>query len=313
MNKIAPILIITFNRPDYLSQLLDVVQNIESSCIYIYRDGPRKDNEEDKIATEKIVELIGSRRFKSPIKTNYSAVNNGCGYGPYNAISWAFSQEEELIILEDDCIPTPVFFDFCTDMLIKYRNEDNIRLVSGRSNMPEHSIFLKYDYIFSQYAPTLGWATWKRVWSGFDLNMPELKDFLRKKGFYNIYGTDEEAKFMQQRYKIYSKDKKLITHSWDCQFGFYSRRNGALGIVPSKNLVKNIGISGTHPSESSSYIYAMAAEPVYSYRKSPQSIDIDKDYDYEFFNKFVYYKYPNIFIRMCNKLRRIYKLLTSEK
>lgn len=307
MNKIAPILIITFNRPEYLSRLLDVVQNIDSSCIYIYRDGPRKDNMKDKIATEQVVELIESRSFKSPVKTNYSPVNNGCGYGPYNAISWAFTQEEELIILEDDCIPVPIFFDFCSDMLAKYRDEPKVRLISGRSNMSEHPIFKRYDYIYSQYAHTLGWATWKRVWNGFDIKMLGLREFLRHKKFYSIFSTKEEADFMQKRYRYLLKDKKLCTHSWDMQFGYYCRREGALGIVPAHNLIKYIGIEGTHPSPISSYLYQINSEQEFSYTKCPALIKVDRDYDYKYFSKFVYEPQLSIIQRIINKIKKLCK------
>lgn len=307
MKQVSPILIITFNRPDYLSQLLDVVQSINTSCLYIYRDGSRTNNEADIIAEDKIRKLLAERKFSYPIKTNFSPVNNGCGYGPYNAISWAFMQENELIILEDDCIPSPVFFDFCTDMLDRYRGNENIRLISGRSHMSEHPIFRKYDYIYSQYAHTLGWATWKRTWEGFDMKMKDLPEFLRQKKFYNLFANKEEADFMQSRYKRLYKDENLVSHSWDMQFGYHCRKSGALGIVPSKNLVKNIGCIGTHPGPATSYIYQLNAETEFSYIHFPDTISLNREYEYVYFRKFVYTPKINILKRVKNKIIRLCK------
>lgn len=306
MDKIAPILIITFNRPDYLRALLDVVQDIDTSCLYIFRDGPRKGNQNDIQAGEDIKDEIKKRTFSFPVKTNFSEQNYGCGYGPYNAISWAFTFEEQLIILEDDCIPSPVFFNFCTDMLDQYKNHNNVRLISGRSHYSHHPIFKKYDYIFSQYAHTLGWATWKRVWNGFSLDMPGLDDFLKKDGFRDIFATSTEAHFMQRRYKKVRNDKNLSSHSWDIQFGFYCRRTGALGIVPSKNLVRNIGYIGTHPSKEDSYLYTLPAETIFSYgTKEPLTVSLNKEYELSYFKKFIKKQMPSIYVRVLNKIKRI--------
>ena len=40
-----------------------------------------------------------------------------------SAIGWFFEQEAEGIILEDDCLPAPAFFNFCDNLLEKYRND----------------------------------------------------------------------------------------------------------------------------------------------------------------------------------------------
>ena len=52
--------------------------------------------------------------WEADIKTLYHKKNNGCMKGVSSAINWFFDNEDEGIILEDDCVPHPDFFPFCT-------------------------------------------------------------------------------------------------------------------------------------------------------------------------------------------------------
>jgi len=49
-----------------------------------------------------------------------------CGHGPFNAISWIFKTEDRAIILEDDCVAELLFFNYCSDLLERYKNDTRI-------------------------------------------------------------------------------------------------------------------------------------------------------------------------------------------
>ena len=76
------------------------------------------------------------------------------------------------IILEDDCDPSDSFFTFCKELLIKYENTEEIKMISG--NFYYEKLVVNKDndnsYFFSRRPGTHGWATWRRAWKKFDPN-----------------------------------------------------------------------------------------------------------------------------------------------
>lgn len=271
--------------------MISALRDAEVEKLYVFKDGPRPNNTQDLVASKKIEELINGINWNCNVKKLFLNNNLGCGYGPYTAISWAFNSEEELIILEDDCIPTKPFFSFCTEMLQKYRNNDNVRHISGRSYLPNHPVFKKSDYIFSQYAPTWGWATWKRVWNNFDMQMRELTDFFKRGGYTNQFSSKKEASFFNDRFRNTKRDNKVVFHIWDFQYGLHSRANNSLAIVPAKNLIHYIGTEGTHPVGLDSPHAQMASEHSFNALVHPKEIKLDESYESEYFNKYIC---PNI-------------------
>lgn len=307
INMTVPVLLICFNRPDYVQEMLKAFKKCGVTNIYIFKDGPRPNNISDKLASEQIERYISKIDWECTVHTNYMQNNLGCGYGPFSAISWAFQYEEELIILEDDCIPTKAFFNFCKENLKRYRCDNRISLISGFSRLLEPSLFEGYDYIFSNYGVTWGWATWKRVWMDFDLQLRNLEPFFKQGGFNTQFSTKKEADFFNHRYQLCKKDTSLYKHVWDLQFGLYSRINGALRVVPRKSLIKYIGVDGTHyfGQETNSNVFNLMPDNNYVATYFPLEIKSAFKYDQEYFNRYVYDEYRIIY-RVINKIRRIF-------
>lgn len=282
-NICPPVLLITFNRPDYTIKMLKALKEAGVSKLFVFRDGPRPFNDEDVKATEEIERIILNKiDWPCDVSTNFMTNNLGCGYGPYSAISWAFQYVDELCILEDDCIPTPSFFRFCGKMLDLYRNNLKIRLISGRQHLESNLELDNLDYIFTQYAITWGWATWKRSWKNFDLQLRGIEGFFHKGGFKKEFATIEESNFFNKRYKECKKDISLLFHIWDYHYGLFNRVNGSLGIAPAKNLIKYIGIDGTHPISKNSPLLINADEEILkgvTFNNGPSKIEINQNYD----------------------------------
>jgi len=306
----TPVLLITFNRPAYVRQMIDALRAAHIQNLYVFKDGPRPNNKEDYNASKEIEDIISSVDWECSVKTNYMQNNLGCGYGPYSAISWAFQYEDELIILEDDCVPTIPFFEFCSEMLEKYRDNPKVRHISGRSQYTESPVFKQYDYIFTQYAPTWGWATWKRTWQDFDMQMRELKEFFKNRGFDSQFATKQEADFFNKRYYKILTDKSIVFHIWDFQYGLHSRVNGSLAIVPSANLINYIGTEGTHPVEANSEFTNLRGEITFCVKRHPDNVKYISSYEIEYFNKYV--RNRTIMERVINKTKRIFHHILSK-
>lgn len=306
----APVLLITFNRPNYTRKVLDKIKLAKVKKLYIAIDGPRSGNENDRKALEEIHTIIKNIDWDCQVFTNFQEKNLGCGWGPATAINWAFENEEKLIILEDDCLPSGAFFPYCDYLLNKYSNDSRIWLISGRSHEPESERFRNSDYVFSHYGHSWGWATWKRCWDQFDMYMKNFPDFIKEGGACNVFFSKREGRRYNKLYRKLYKDVNLSAHVWDYQFGYSIIVNGGLCIVPAKNLIQNIGYYGTHTSKPNKYT-ALIAHEDFSIKNEPKFILANRDFDLYHFKHHIIYitggPWYRQFIRNFLKLIRIKK------
>jgi hypothetical protein len=238
---------ITFNRPNQTRILLNVLRTVKPKYLFVFQDGARNGNIDDYQKCNEVKNVLKEINWECDINTFFPEKNLGCGKGPSSAISWFFDFVEEGIILEDDCIPAPYFFTFCSEMLEKYRNNSQISFVGG-TNFINNEYEKKLTYYFSSgHFGTWGWATWKRTWMKFDyyLNGITYVDFKKLiKSYYSNFRIKEY--WLEIFLKV--KNNRLYDTCWDYQFYFSTWNSNQLAIIPSQNLVKNIGtdIDATH-------------------------------------------------------------------
>jgi hypothetical protein len=231
----APILIITFNRPDFFIKLIDLISKIRPTKLYIYSDAPRISIEDDISSVNEIRGIIENVNILNcEIKYKFEEVNKGCKYGPISAINWFFENEELGIILEDDCMPSLLFFEFANRYLVEYKNNTKVFSISGTNICPMK--LTSNSTYSSMYHLPWGWATWKRAWILFDYecNFFNDKEFISKfskQGFLFKYGWG----------KIINMILDGTHHMWDPQWNLFCFHKSALSIYPPVNLIKNIG------------------------------------------------------------------------
>ncbi len=246
----------------------------------MFNDGPRENNENDLAAREELLELFDTIDWECEVYKNFQEKNLGAGWGPSAAITWAFHDEDQLVILEDDCVPSLAFFDFCNHCLEKYKNDTRIWLVSGRSHQQNSRFFKDQDYIFTHYGHTWGWATWKRCWDNFDIDLKDFPEFIESGGALNVLTSKEEGFFFNKKYqRLY--DGPL--HSWDFRLGIAIMKNGGLSIVPAKNLIQNVGIIGLH-SKGKNFTHELQAVKNFTFLREPKFIIVNHEYELLHFN-----------------------------
>ena len=284
----APVLLIAFNRPDTTLKVFEQIKKVCPPHLYIAVDGPRNDRpgeEENCKACQDIANLVD---WECEVHTLFRKENVGCGLGPAGAISWAFETAEELIVLEDDCLPSLSFFYFCDELLTRYKADKRIWIISGLSIHSGHKLFGKYDYTFARLAHTWGWATWKDRWNEFDLYMKDVPQFLEEGGCYNVYQRKRMAKAIDMRLQqVFNTIEEEVSHSWDTQWSYTRIKNGSLNIVPKLNLITNIGVSnGTHVSEESASTNLKSNELNFPL-KHPHFIVCNTSYDYFHYDDYI--------------------------
>ena len=124
-----PILLLTYNRPELLERVFEQVAKIRPEKIYVVCDGPKNDEDALKIERSREFLSLKSREF-TIIQLNRNE-NLGCRESVSSGISWFFDQEEMGIILEDDCLPSESFFNYCAELLNRYKNDERLYSISG--------------------------------------------------------------------------------------------------------------------------------------------------------------------------------------
>jgi len=244
----TPILFLVFNRPDTTQEVFDKIREAKPKQLFVAADGPRPQREGEAEVCEEVRQLVLRQiDWDCEVKTLFREENLGCKNAVAGAISWFFSEVEQGIILEDDISPDLSFFTFCAEMLERYKEDERVMMVSGL-NVATSWRAENQSYHFSYYGGIWGWASWRRAWDKYDLQMqawekPEVREQLA--AFF-------PAGVWKEREKLYQDLYEGKINTWDLQWGFSRILQNGLSIIPSKNLIQNIGckVGGTHITSS---------------------------------------------------------------
>ena len=234
----TPVAFIIFNRPDTTARVFAEIAKAKPPKLLVVADGPRKARigEAEKCAATRAI--INQVDWPCEILTNYSEVNLGCKNRVSSGIDWVFQMVEEAIILEDDCLPDPTFFRFCQEMLDHYRNDLRVGVISG-NNFKFENTRSDDSYFFSKYVHIWGWATWRSRWKNhYDVNISKWPIIKQQNWLLDILGNKKESKMWAKVFDIMYQ-KKVDT--WDYQWIFSNWINNRISIIPSVNLISNIG------------------------------------------------------------------------
>lgn len=233
----TPILFVIFNRPTTTTKVFEVIRQAKPKLLFIAADGPRE-NKPNEIGLCNETRKIATRvDWPCEVKTLFREKNLGCGKAVSEAITWFFENVEEGIILEDDCLPDLSFFNFCEDLLERYRFDERVFMISGDNFLPE-PLRPRQSYYFSKIAHIWGWATWRRAWNKYDLYMKDFPEFIRNKEIENIWSNKIIQNYWLDKFRdVY--DGKINT--WDYQWVYAIWKNNGVSIAPNVNLISNIG------------------------------------------------------------------------
>ncbi|MFN3405106.1 MAG: nucleotide-diphospho-sugar transferase [Cytophagaceae bacterium] len=233
----VPVLLLVFNRPDKTEKVLESLKKIRPKYLFVSADGPREDNPSDAINCKTTRDLFSSIDWECQIQTRYLDHNLGCKHGVSSGISWFFEQVEEGIILEDDCVVDPSFFEFAAELLVRYRNSDHVMHIAA-SNFIKTKAIESNTYHFSLYNHIWGWATWRRAWQHYHVNL----DQVTRKEFKEVLKNKFERSIDRQYWlAIFDYVKSGNLPTWDYQWMFAMWIQNGIAITPGVNLVKNIG------------------------------------------------------------------------
>lgn len=235
------VLILFFNRPAVLEKVFEQVKLARPSKLYLYQDGARPNRDDDLENIQKCREIVADIDWECEVHQNYQDKNYGCDPSEYMAQKWMFAHEEMGIVLEDDDVPSQSFFPFCKELLEKYKDDQRINMICGMNNLQIYED-CPYDYFFSKSGAITGWASWKRVIDEWREYVPFVEDDYAVKQFKKLYSnkTIRADKYIDH---CKANNRSGIAYYESILSGNALVQN-RLNIVPTKNLISNIGNVG---------------------------------------------------------------------
>jgi hypothetical protein len=304
--KKTAVLLLLFNRPEHTLKLIKQIKKYCPNRLYIHCDGPREKNYSDQKNCEKIKKIIEKKiNWKCCKKIKIHKKNLGLRNSIISGIDFLFKYENKGIILEDSIIPTVQFFTFCDNLLLRYKYNKNISLISGWNPILNYQT--NDSYIFSELPKIWGWATWKRTWLLYDRNLkmwPEkkknkwMKNDLKKPFFFRFYWE-----------KIFEDTYYNRTNTWDYNLVYSNWINNAISIVPKYNLVNNCDYNDkTTTTHINNFIVNIKKKNLKFPLIHPNKILVNKSYDNIFYKKFYNFKIFFFKIFFARLIKKILKL-----
>ena len=246
----TPVLLVTFNRPDLTREVLTAIREARPERLFVASDGPRPHVETDPAkvaATRALIEEMVD--WPCQVERRFSDTNQGCRIGVSSAIPWFFEHVEEGIILEDDCVPNPDFFGYCTELLERYRDDVQVMNIAGDNSGRLVLSDPAASYCFTRQPLIWGWATWRRAWAHYDTDLDGWRTLRTDRDRQRVLWPDRVERRLRRR----RLDRLLFNNepdSWASRWTFTVATRQGLSATPAVNLIRNIGFGpdATHTS-----------------------------------------------------------------
>jgi hypothetical protein len=271
----TPVAFLIFNRPELTARVFAEIAAARPRKLLVVADGPRSADERE--LCERTRAVIDRVDWDCEVLTNYSDVNLGCKRRVSSGLDWVFEQCEEAIILEDDCLPDLTFFRFCAELLEKYRHDERIVIISG-NNFQFGRNPTPYSYYYSLYGHTWGWASWRRAWRYYDLDMKLWPTSRQTSWLHDFLGDNSAVDYWA---KIFDSTYAGKIDTWDYQWLFARWIQNGLAITPGVNLVTNLGFNedATHTKDAKSILAKLPIGQMTFPIQHPPSVFQDEEAD----------------------------------
>lgn len=231
----APVVLFAFNRPGPTARVLAAIRAARPSRLFLACDGPRADHPGEAARCAEVRRIVGEVDWPCEVERNFSDVNLGCRTRISSGIDWVFSRVEEAIFVEDDILPDPTFFRFCDELLQHYRDDARVLTISGYNAFGESGATAE-SYWFSAYTRIWGWASWRRAWSGYDVQMRGWPEF-RRSPSWRQKAAEEKEVLGPWIDGVHAG----LQDTWDAQLLLLAWQKNALTAIPQRNLIENLG------------------------------------------------------------------------
>lgn len=238
----VPVRVMLWTRPDCLRQQFEVLKKAAPSVLFLVSDGGRNEKEHSLILeSRKIFDEID---WECTVYKLFFEENQGMYTMGRLTREFIWSKVDRCIFLEDDYIPAVSYFKFCAELLEKYKDDERIEMICGNNVFGTYPDAEPYDYFFTEN----GWSIWGcAYWKRTAMNREYPFDYADNDYIKGCL-KDNLNDFWYKTVEGYCGGKLVDNHVPGGEY--FHAVNSALfhrmSIVPTKNMIKNIGFDGTH-------------------------------------------------------------------
>jgi hypothetical protein len=258
MTNPATIALFVFKRLRHTRQTVEsLLKNEESSRskLIVFCDGAKR--KEDEHAVQEVRDYVRGIRGFAELRIIERTENYGLAKSIISGVTEILSQEEQVIVLEDDLSLSPHFLKYMNEGLELYAFNSNVASIHGymypvSTTLPET--------FFVRGADCWGWATWKRAWACFSPDGAALLAALKKQGLVKSFDYDGYAGNL----KMLRKQIAGKNDSWAIRWHASAFLADMYTLYPGKSLVRNTGMDGqgTHGEATDAFDTQVAEKPI---------------------------------------------------
>lgn len=273
----TPVAFFIFNRPKPTRRVFEEIRKAAPGRLFVIADGPREDRAEEEAHCAETRAVIEQVDWPCRVSRNFSDQNLGVGRRVSSGLDWVFQQVEQAIVLEDDCLPEQSFFPFCQTLLERYRERDDVMMISGTNDLLSWKAS-EQSYGFGLLGSIWGWATWRRAWRHYDFHLSNWPSKRERERLTEVLRDPAMVNFRASRLDLVAGGE---VDTWDYQWSHARVLRGGLCATPARNLISNIGFGplATHTINSRNLSANMPRRPLSRPFRSPNPPCLDRDFD----------------------------------
>ncbi len=234
----VPVRVNIWIRPEAQREQFEVLKKARPSIIFLQSDGGRNEKEWDAIRQNRQI-FENEVDWDCTIYKLYEEENLGLYAMGRKVAAFIWERVDRCIFLEDDHVPSVCFFQYCAELLEKYKDDLRVDCICGMNHLGK-SENVTSDYFFSRQGSIWGTATWKRAVEMRDRAFaygkdPYVMEMLKQ--------STKGNKIFWKRIKAYATQEYYEGHVAGTEFfrEFAMYGQNQLQIIPKYNMIKNVG------------------------------------------------------------------------
>lgn len=241
MDRLAPIVLFVYNRPEHTLKTLKALQRnplARDSVLYVFADGAHPNASPEQLA--KIAEvrrIVRAQKWCRETCLSESNMNQGLADSIVAGVTRIVEKHGRVIVLEDDISLSPAALDYFNAALSLYEWEDRVMQISGF--MVPNSWRARQTG-FLRMTTSWGWATWKRAWQHYNGDAGFLRRSVEAKNS-KAFDMDGASFHFDELCRNERGELKTWAVKW---YASVYLANG-LCLYPKTSLVKNTGFDGS--------------------------------------------------------------------
>ena len=240
----APVIILSYNRPEKTKKLIKNLRFARPKKIIFSVDGPKTERADDLkkvLEVQKSAELID---WTDDVTTVFRSSNLGLRFAVPSAITLGVETYGQAIVLEDDLEISESFLPFCNWALNEFRADASIMHINGYSAVPISKLSRPDEMLrASAFPQSFGWATWARAWGAYDDSM----EWFSSGGLKVLNKKFQDPVKALHWWMILENVRSGRISSWAYRWIQSVWQTGGASVSPNKSLVRNLGYDdGSH-------------------------------------------------------------------